>query len=69
MSEWQQEPWTGSWWLGIQGSLPADPADVAGRRRSQPDPVASLPPRWIEFVDELPKTATGKTQRYKLRQE
>ena len=24
-------------------------------------------PRWIQFVDELPKTATGKTQRYKLR--
>jgi benzoate-CoA ligase len=25
-------------------------------------------PRWIEFVDALPKTATGKTQRFKLRQ-
>ncbi len=25
-------------------------------------------PRWIEFVDDLPKTATGKIQRYKLRQ-
>lgn len=24
-------------------------------------------PRWIAFVPELPKTATGKTQRYKLR--
>jgi benzoate-CoA ligase family protein len=24
-------------------------------------------PRWIEFMDELPKTATGKIQRYKLR--
>jgi benzoate-CoA ligase len=24
-------------------------------------------PRWIEFVTELPKTATGKIQRYKLR--
>lgn len=24
-------------------------------------------PRWIEFVRELPKTATGKIQRYKLR--
>ncbi len=24
-------------------------------------------PRWVEFVAELPKTATGKTQRYKLR--
>ena len=25
-------------------------------------------PRWIEFADELPKTATGKIQRFKLRQ-
>ena len=24
-------------------------------------------PRWVEFVSELPKTATGKTQRYRLR--
>lgn len=26
-------------------------------------------PRWIEFMDELPKTATGKIQRFKLREE
>jgi benzoate-CoA ligase family protein len=26
-------------------------------------------PRWIEFVAELPKTATGKTQRFKLREQ
>ena len=26
-------------------------------------------PRWIEFIDELPKTATGKIQRFKLRAE
>ena len=25
-------------------------------------------PRWIEFVDNLPKTASGKIQRYKLRE-
>ena len=24
-------------------------------------------PRWVEFVPDLPKTATGKIQRYKLR--
>jgi benzoate-CoA ligase len=24
-------------------------------------------PRWIQFVAELPKTATGKIQRFKLR--
>jgi len=26
-------------------------------------------PRWIEFVEDLPKTATGKIQRFKLRDE
>ena len=25
-------------------------------------------PRWIEFVDQLPKTATGKIQRFRLRE-
>jgi benzoate-CoA ligase len=25
-------------------------------------------PRWIEFVPDLPKTATGKIQRFRLRQ-
>ena len=25
-------------------------------------------PRWIEFLDTLPKSATGKIQRFKLRQ-
>ncbi|MBE3123409.1 MAG: hypothetical protein IMZ65_01230, partial [Planctomycetes bacterium] len=25
-------------------------------------------PRWVEFVDALPKTATGKIKRYQLRQ-
>jgi len=24
-------------------------------------------PRWFEFVEDLPKTATGKIQRFKLR--
>ena len=24
-------------------------------------------PRWIEFIDDLPKTPTGKIQRFKLR--
>jgi benzoate-CoA ligase len=24
-------------------------------------------PRWVEFLDELPRTATGKVQRFKLR--
>ena len=25
-------------------------------------------PRWIEYVDSLPKTATGKIQRFRLRE-
>jgi 4-hydroxybenzoate-CoA ligase len=25
-------------------------------------------PRWVEIVEDLPKTATGKIQRFKLRQ-
>jgi acyl-coenzyme A synthetase/AMP-(fatty) acid ligase len=25
-------------------------------------------PRWVVFVDELPKTATGKIQRFRLRE-
>jgi acyl-coenzyme A synthetase/AMP-(fatty) acid ligase len=25
-------------------------------------------PRWIEFLPEIPKTATGKLQRFKLRE-
>jgi len=25
-------------------------------------------PRWFAFLDELPKTATGKIQRFKLRE-
>ena len=25
-------------------------------------------PRWIEFVDDLPKTATGKIQKFRLRE-
>ena len=29
---------------------------------------ASKRPRWIEFIDELPRTSTGKLQRFKLRE-
>ena len=45
-------------------------ADLA--RELQEFVVSRLPvfkrPRWVEFVNELPKTATGKLQRYKLRE-
>ena len=49
----------------------AGTADLA--RELQEFVVSRLPvfkrPRWVEFVDELPKTATGKLQRYKLREQ
>jgi 4-hydroxybenzoate-CoA ligase len=48
----------------------ADLADVATALKNHvKDKVGKWKyPRWIEFVDELPKTATGKIQRFKLRQ-
>ena len=49
---------------------PAEAGDaMAGALQAHvKDRLASFKyPRWIEFVDELPKTATGKIQRFKLR--
>jgi benzoate-CoA ligase family protein len=49
---------------GAQGSQPL-------ARELQDFVLERLPaykrPRWIEFMEELPKTATGKVQRFKLR--
>ena len=44
-------------------------AELAGRTagvRRRPPGVYKRP-RWVEFLAELPKTATGKIQRFKLR--
>ena len=51
----------------FEGGL--DPRNRGGRfgRGAEPPSEAKYP-RWIEFVSELPKTATGKIQRFKLRQ-
>ena len=47
----------------------AGPATVAELQQFVKDRLAPYKyPRWIEFVDALPKTATGKVQRYKLRE-
>ena len=43
----------------------ASAADLQMHVKSQLAPYKY--PRWIEFVAELPKTATGKIQRFKLR--
>ena len=49
------------------GFQPGD-ALVAELKQHVKDTLAPFKyPRWIEFLDELPKTATGKIQRYKLR--
>ena len=52
----------------VKHGTPATP-DLA--RELQDFVVSRLPvfkrPRWVEFVNDLPKTATGKLQRFKLR--
>ncbi len=47
---------------------PGRPADAAALQAHVKSMLAPYKyPRWIEFVPELPKTATGKIQRFKLR--
>jgi len=47
----------------------AGPALEAALKAFVKDKIAAYKyPRWIEFVSELPKTATGKIQRFRLRQ-
>lgn len=45
---------------GLEESLRAHVKDRVGKWKY---------PRWIEYVDSLPKTATGKIQRFKLRED
>ncbi len=48
----------------------ADPAVVGELKEFVKEKVGMWKyPRWVEVVDELPKTATGKIQRFKLRSE
>ena len=43
--------------------------DEAGLKAFVKDRLAPYKyPRYIEFIDELPKTATGKIQRFRLRE-
>ena len=53
----------------LQQTAPAgDPALVEALQNHVKDRIGVWKyPRWIEFRDDLPKTATGKIQRYKLR--
>ena len=43
---------------GLEDSIKAHVKDQVGKWKY---------PRWIEVMEELPKTATGKIQRFKLR--
>jgi len=49
------------------GIEPSDALDAALKQHVKNQLAPYKYPRWIEFVAELPKTATGKIQRFKLR--
>ncbi len=49
----------------LKAGQPASASDLQMHVKSLLAPYKY--PRWIEFVSELPKTATGKIQRFKLR--
>lgn len=53
----------------LRSAFRSSPELAAELQRSVKERLAPYKyPRWIEFVEELPKTVTGKIQRYKLRQ-
>jgi len=52
----------------LKPGKPADEAMKTALQQHVKDKLAPYKyPRWIEFLPELPKTATGKIQRFKLR--
>jgi benzoate-CoA ligase len=53
----------------LRSGFQPSPELAAGLQRSVKERLAPYKyPRWIDFVDEIPKTVTGKIQRYRLRQ-
>jgi benzoate-CoA ligase len=50
-----------------QGNLPSPDLVHALQQHVKTKLAPYKYPRWIEFVQDLPKTATGKIQRFKLR--
>ncbi|HEX6265768.1 MAG TPA: benzoate-CoA ligase family protein [Burkholderiales bacterium] len=50
-----------------QGNSPSDALKAALQQHVKDRLAPYKYPRWIEFMGELPKTATGKIQRFKLR--
>jgi acyl-coenzyme A synthetase/AMP-(fatty) acid ligase len=53
--------------LSEKDHTPSDQSAQALIEHCQQATAVYKRPRWIEFVDELPRTATGKIQRVKLR--
>ena len=52
----------------LQGGPPASPDLAAELQQFVREQLAEYKrPRWVEFIPELPKTPTGKIQRFKLR--
>jgi benzoate-CoA ligase len=49
------------------GQSPSDSLKAALQQHVKDRLAPYKYPRWIEFMAELPKTATGKIQRFKLR--
>ncbi len=53
----------------VKPGVTADAALAEALQRHVKERLAPFKsPRWIEFISELPKTATGKIQRFKLRE-
>jgi 2-aminobenzoate-CoA ligase len=53
----------------LREGAPADPAKAAELQDFAKKSIAPYKyPRAVEFVAELPKTVSGKTQRYRLRE-
>ena len=53
----------------VREGVEASPELAAALREFVKDRLAPFKyPRWIEFAADLPKTATGKIQRFRLRQ-
>jgi len=50
-----------------QGNSPSESLKAALQQHVKDKLAPYKYPRWIEFTSELPKTATGKIQRFKLR--
>jgi benzoate-CoA ligase len=51
-----------------EGATPDDQLSASLQRFVKSKLAPYKYPRWITFVDELPKTATGKIQRFRLRE-